>query len=59
MRVAVDEVSLADSATGTTDTPTRLVWVPGPVTDTMSTTDQVNETESLDEALSVTVTVTG
>ena len=57
--VATLEESVADSVTGMIETPTRLVWVPGPVTDTVSTTDQVNEAESLDEALSVTVTVTG
>ena len=58
VRVAVDEVSLADSATGTTDTPTRLVWLPGPVTATVLVIVQVKDAVPTDPTLSVTVMVT-
>ena len=59
VRLTVADVSVEDSVTGMIETPTRLVWLPGPVTVTVSVTVQVNDTVPVDPAPSDAVTVTG
>jgi hypothetical protein len=58
VRVAVLEESVALTPSGLMAAPDTLDWSPGPVTDTVLVTVQVNRTLPLPPAPSVAVTVT-